>query len=150
MRARARHAAALLRAVFVAAVLAGAHVPVTAETLQPELFDGETLKQVTMPGSGPLQLDGWTRNGKATVYTLDVKTGTTYRLRFTPSSAYAYLIVFDLARPDDEAMYSSDINGKDVTLTAQADTTWLIRPYFSRVAPRRGLGARYSITIDAK
>ena len=150
MMVRAGHAGAFLRAVFVAAALAGAHVPAAAETLQPELFDGEVLKQVTIPASGTLQLDGWTRNGKATVYTLDVKKGTNYRLRFAPSSAYAYLIVFDLAKPDDEAMYSSDINGKDVTFTAEADTTWLIRPYFSRVAPRRGLGARYSITIDAK
>ncbi|MDI7864798.1 hypothetical protein MRS76_22985 [Rhizobiaceae bacterium n13] len=121
-----------------------------AQTAEPELYEGETLKPVTMPASGPLVLEGWTRSGKATVYTLAVKKGQSYALNFTPSSAYAYLVVFDLSKPEDEAMYSSDINGKQAVLKADSDTTWLIRPYFSRVASRRGLGAHYRIEIMAR
>lgn len=144
-KGRAWRGAAL---VFALIVSFAAHAG--AETVEPELYEGETLKSVSMPTGAPLKLDGWTRSGKATVYTLDVKKGKTYRLRFNPSSEYAYLIIFDLANPNDEAMYSSDVNGKEADLRANADTTWLIRPYFSRVAPRRGLGARYSIEISTK
>lgn len=118
-----------------------------ADPPHPPLYPGERLLPVMLPPTGPLHLGGWTRSGNGDVYSLHVLKGQKLDIRFESRSKFAYLVIFDLGNTDDEAIYSSDENGLETRLTATANTTWLIRPYYSRMSPRRGLGAPYGIVI---
>lgn len=120
----------------------------SAQIVVPPLFDGEVLHKLEAPKDGKIELKGWVKNGKATVYTLPVKKGQVADIQFDSSNRAAFLIVFDLARPDDDAAYSSDLDGKSYKLTAESDTIWLIRPFFSLIAPRRGPGAQYKVHMQ--
>ena len=102
------------------------------------------------PVGKPLELSGWTRDGRSQVYSLHVKRGQTVGINFWTPSRFTYLVMFDVSRPDDEAFYSSDEDGNIKSLPVANNTTWLIRPYYSRVSPRRGLGAPYKVVIDIK
>lgn len=115
----------------------------------PHLYEGEKLKTATMPASGTLDFSGWTKSGRSQVYSLPVKAGQTYEITFDASSKFAYLVIFDLADPEEEAIYGSDTDGRSAKLKAKTDTTWLIRPYFARNAPRRGLGAHFKVRMQA-
>ena len=59
-------------------------------------------------------------------------------------------MLFDVSKSDEDAFYSSDEDGNVKTLVVTKNTTWLVRPYYSRVAPRRGLGAPYTVTLDIR
>jgi hypothetical protein len=122
-------------------------LPLTQITIPP-LFDGEKLQKLDMPKDGRVELKGWVKNGKATVYTLPVKKGQVANIAFTATNKAALLIFFDLARPDDDAIYSSDLDGRTFKITAQSDTIWLVRPFFSLIANRRGPGAQYKIDMQ--
>jgi hypothetical protein len=115
----------------------------------PHLYEGEKLKAATMPANGNLDLSGWTKDGRALVYTLPVKAGQSYEIKFDASSKFAYLVIFDLSDPEEEAIFGSDTDGRMAKLKAKTDTTWLIRPYFARNAPRRGLGAHFEVKVKA-
>jgi len=123
--------------------------PGLAMDATPHLYEGEKLKAATMPASGSLDLSGWTKSGRAVVYSLPVKAGQNYEIKFDASSQFAYLVIFDLADPEEEAIYGSDTDGRTAKLKAKADTTWLIRPYFARNAPRRGLGVHFDVKLQA-
>jgi hypothetical protein len=115
----------------------------------PHLYEGEKLKAAAMPASGSLDLSGWTKSGRAVVYSLPVKAGQSYEIKFDASSKFAYLVIFDLSDPEEEAIFGSDTDGRTARLKAKADTTWLIRPYFARNAPRRGLGVHFTVKVQA-
>ena len=112
------------------------------------LDQGERLKDITFPAAEPLKLDGWTRQGRGEVYRLKVKAGETVRIELTSSSEFIYMAIFDLARPDDDAIFFSDTEGRTATLKPDADTEWLIRPTLILSSPRRGLGAHYILTVQ--
>ncbi len=60
---------------FAMAVAAVAH-PSLAESRNVDgiwLDDGERLKEVALPPTGPLKLVGWTRRGRGDVYRLKVR-----------------------------------------------------------------------------
>jgi len=113
----------------------------------PELDRGETLEKLGFPATTE-KLTGWTKFGKGKVYTLPVKAGQHVRVTFDSKSPYAFMAIFDLASSDDEAFFGTDEDGMSADVTVEADTTWLIKPYYSRVTRRRGLGAPYSILIE--
>jgi hypothetical protein len=119
-----------------------------SQIVVPPLFDGEKLQELEIPANGVLELKGWVKNGKATVYTLPVKKGQVADIKFEATNRATLLILFDLARPDDDAMYSSDLDGKTFKITAESDSVWLIRPFFSLIAPRRGPGAQYKVQLQ--
>lgn len=112
------------------------------------LDDGETLKQIAMPPSGPLKLDGWTRQGRGDVYRLKVKAGQTLKVELGTPSEYVVMAIFDFAKPDDDAIFFSDSGGNKAVITPNADTDWLIRPILILSSPRRGLGAHYTLTVE--
>lgn len=112
------------------------------------LDDGEALKQATMPATGPLVLNGWTRQGKGDVYRIKVKTGEALRVTLASRSEYVVMAIFDFAKPDDDAIFFSDAGKNTAVLTPKADTEWLIRPILVLSASRRGLGANYAITVE--
>jgi hypothetical protein len=126
--------------VFCAAAQAG------ADDLQ--LYPGEKVQALADGLTAKTQLSGWVKDGRGTVYTLGVKAGQKVQLDFKGSSKFAYLVIFDLAKPQDDAIFSSDVDGNVAKLVAKEDTKWLIRPFFSRYSSRRGLGAHYDITLD--
>ncbi len=111
------------------------------------LDDGEQLKQVDMPPSGSLVLNGWTRQGRGEVYRLKVKAGETLKLDLASRSEFVVMAVFDFAKPDDDAIFFSEAGRNTTVLTAKADTEWLIRPILVLSSSRRGLGAHYTITV---
>lgn len=142
-----------LRVLVAGALFAlGAAGPVLADPPAPWLYPGEKLVDAAMPPAGPLMLDGWTRDGRGSVYRLAVKKGETYEIAFKARGKFTGLVVFDMSLPvDAEGLFSSeDAVGGVGTLTAEKDTTWLIRPYYSRMSPRRGLGAPYEIRLTRK
>lgn len=118
-----------------------------AEPQIPELDRGETLEKLGFPAATE-KLTGWTKFGKGKVYTLPVKAGQHVRITFDSKSPYAFMAIFDLASSDDEAFFGTDEDGMSADVTVEADTTWLLKPYYSRVTRRRGLGAPYSILIE--
>lgn len=113
----------------------------------PQLNPGEKLEKLQFPAVA-MQLKGWTKFGNGKVYTLPVRAGQRVKVSFSTKSKYAYLAIFDLSKPDDEAFFGTDENGITADVTVKEDTTWLLRPYYSRVSPRRGLGAPYGILIE--
>lgn len=127
-------------------------LPVRADPPAPWLYPGEKLVDATLPADGRLTLKGWTRDGRGAVYRLAVKKGETYEIAFAARSKFTGLVVFDMSLPvDAEGLFSSEdaVGGKG-SLTADKDTTWLIRPYYSKMSPRRGLGAPYLVTLTRK
>ncbi len=114
------------------------------------LDDGERLKEVALSASGPLRLDGWTRRGRGDVYRLKVKAGQTVKIELAASSEFVLMAIFDFATPDEDAIFFSDSQGRTATLTPKADTEWLIRPTLILGAPRRGLGARYTLSVSVE
>jgi hypothetical protein len=113
----------------------------------PELDPGETLEKLGFPAV-TMRLAGWTKFGKGNVYTLPLKKGQHVRITFSSKSRYTFMAIFDLSSSDDESFFGTDEDGPVADVTVQADTTWLIKPYYSRVTRRRGLGAPYTILID--
>ena len=137
-------------AVIATAVLITLSGPVFADPPHPPLYKGERLVKLATAYGPPTHLSGWTRDGRGKVYALHVVAGQKINIRFSTPSQYTYLVIFDLANTDEEAIYSSDEDGKDKTLTVASNSTWLIRPYYSRMSPRQGLGAPYEIVIGAR
>ncbi|MDM9623822.1 hypothetical protein [Rhizobium sp. S96] len=125
----------------------GALLASPALAQSPELQPGERLEKLQFPGA-TMELKGWTKFGNSRVYTLPVKVGQHVKISFTTKSKFAFLAIFDLATPDDEAIFGTDEDGDTYTTTAKTNTTWLLRPYYSKASPRRGLGAPYSILIE--
>jgi hypothetical protein len=117
------------------------------EQQPPELDAGETLEKLGFPAV-TMRLTGWTKFGKGKVYTLPLKKGQHVRISFSSKSRYTFMAIFDLSSSDDESFFGTDEDGPVADVTLHADTTWLIKPYYSRVTRRRGLGAPYEILID--
>jgi hypothetical protein len=117
------------------------------QTPLPELDRGETVEKLGFPAVVE-KLTGWTKFGKGKVYTLPLKKGQHVRVTFSSKSKYAYMAIFDLSSNDDESFFGTDEDGMTADVTVNEDTTWLIKPYYSRVTRRRGLGAPYEILID--
>ncbi|MGY5806761.1 hypothetical protein ACXHXG_03535 [Rhizobium sp. LEGMi198b] len=117
------------------------------QTPLPQLDRGETVEKLGFPAVVE-KLTGWTKFGKGKVYTLPLKKGQHVRITFSSKSKYAYMAIFDLSSNDDESFFGTDEDGMVADVTVNEDTTWLIKPYYSRVTRRRGLGAPYEILID--
>ncbi|WP_018898552.1 hypothetical protein [Rhizobium sp. 2MFCol3.1] len=113
----------------------------------PELQRGERLEKLQFPAA-TMELKGWTKFGNGKVYTLPVKAGQHVKIDFSTKSQFAFLSIFDLAAPDDEAIFGTDEDGQTFQTTVKQDATWLLRPYYSKASPRRGLGAPYSILVE--
>lgn len=143
----------ICRRLFQAVMLAVVLVPLpciaqSSETDGIWLDQGERLKDVPPPAAEPLLLDGWTRQGRGEVYRLKVKAGETVKIDLSSSSEFVYVAVFDLARPDDDAIFFSDTGSRTTLLKPDADTEWLIRPTLILSSPRRGLGAHYVLRVQ--
>jgi hypothetical protein len=115
----------------------------------PDLQPGEQLEKLQFPAA-TMELKGWTKFGKGRVYTLPVKAGQHVKISFSTRSKFAFLAIFDLATPDDEAIFGTDEDGEIYSITVKNSTTWLLRPYYSKASPRRGLGAPYSILVEPR
>jgi hypothetical protein len=113
----------------------------------PALDRGEVLEKLGFPAVTE-KLSGWTKFGKGKVYTLPIKAGQHVKIIFSSKSQYAFMAIFDLTSSADEAFFGTDEDGMTADVTVSSDTTWLIKPYYSRVTRRRGLGAPYSILIE--
>ncbi len=132
-------------ALFNAAV---AHAQSNTQQQQlPQLDRGEKLEKIALPAVLE-RLTGWTKFGKGKVYMLPLKKGQHVRITFSSKSKYAYMAIFDLSSSEDESFFGTDEDGNTADVTVNEDTTWLIKPYYSRVTRRRGLGAPYEILID--
>jgi hypothetical protein len=131
----------------LAATFAFCLVASTAFAQSPELQPGERLEKLQFPAA-VMELKGWTKFGNGRVYTLPVKAGQHVKVSFSTKSKFAFLSIFDLATPDEEAVFGTDEDGSSYNITVKDSTTWLLRPYYSKVSPRRGLGAPYSILVE--
>ena len=118
-----------------------------AAAVEPELYRGEKLINLTLPGDGLLTKSGWTRGGKGVAYRLKVPKGAEMTINMTASAArFTYLVIFDLNDPvPEDALYSSDSRHLPAHIFADAerDMDLLIRPFFAKQAPRRGLGSHF-------
>ncbi|MCD2172850.1 hypothetical protein [Rhizobium sp. C4] len=135
----------------LAAVIAFLLAAVPAAAVEPELYRGERLVNLTLPDDGHLTKAGWTRGGKAVAYRLKVPAGAEMTINMTASaSRFTYLVIFDLNDPNPEdALYSSDSRRLPAHIFADAekDMDLLIRPFFAKQAPRRGLGSHFVLEI---
>ena len=112
-----------------------------------ELYPGERLQGIAVPLRGPLTLTGWTRDGRGVVYSLQVKAGQSFRFQFKPRNKFVGLVIFDEVGEDEDELFSTQGGEADKVLASEKDAVWIIRPYYARMSPRRGLGAPYSIVI---
>ena len=113
----------------------------------PQLDPGEKIEKLQFPAV-TMQLKGWTKFGNSHVYTLPVRAGQHVKISFETRSQFAFLAIFDLSKADDEAFFGTDEDGSALDTVVKDDTTWLLRPYYSKVSPRRGLGAPYTLMIE--
>ncbi len=139
MKSPIKSIATLAAALFLFAPVALAQTP--------QLDPGEKLEKLQFPAV-TMQLKGWTKFGNSDVYTLPVRAGQHVKISFETKSKFAFLAIFDLSKPDDEAFFGTDEDGTSYETTVKENATWLLRPYYSKVSPRRGLGAPYSILIE--
>ena len=118
-----------------------------AAAAEPVLYHGEKLVNLTLPDDGHLVTSGWTRAGRAVAYRLKVPAGAEMTVNMKASAArFTYLVIFDLNDPDPEdAIYSSDSRRLPAHIFAEADMDLLIRPFFAKQAPRRGLGSHFEL-----
>ncbi|WP_337266197.1 hypothetical protein [Oryzifoliimicrobium ureilyticus] len=130
--------------LFVAAALL---VCSSAFAAEPVLQPGERLEKLQFPAA-TMQLKGWTKLGNSAVYTLAVKAGQHVKISFESRSKFAFLAIFDVNNNEDEAIFGTDEDGPSYATTIKQDTTLLLRPYYSKASPRRGLGAPYTIQIE--
>jgi hypothetical protein len=118
-----------------------------ARAVEPELYRGEKLVNLTLPSDGRLTKSGWTRDGKSIAYRMKVPAGAEMTINMTASAArFTYLVIFDLNDPvPEDALYSSDSRRLPAHIFADAerDMDLLIRPFFAKQAPRRGLGSHF-------
>jgi hypothetical protein len=128
-----------------AVLIAFAAAPALAQA--PQLDPGEKLEKLQFPAV-TMQIKGWTKFGNSHVYTLPVKAGQHVKISFETRSQFAFLAIFDLSKADDEAFFGTDEDGTSLDTIVKDDTTWLLRPYYSKVSPRRGLGAPYALMIE--
>jgi len=128
-----------------AVLIAFAAAPARAQA--PQLDPGEKLEKLQFPAV-TMQIKGWTKFGNSHVYTLPVKAGQHVKISFETRSQFAFLAIFDLSKADDEAFFGTDEDGTSLDTFVKDDTTWLLRPYYSKVSPRRGLGAPYTLMIE--
>lgn len=136
---------------FLMLLLASCATPITAvaQDERPSwLNPGEVLKDLGSFTPEGLHVGGWTRQGRGNVYRLNVKAGDAMRITLTSSSEFLNFAVFDMADPDDDAIFFSDAGVKVATLKTTKDSWWLIRPILILSAPRRGLGAHYDLRIE--
>lgn len=133
----------------VLALFGGTAARAQSDTQQqlPQLDRGEKIEKLGFPAVLE-KLTGWTKFGKGKVYTLPLKKGQHVRVTFSSKSKYTFMAIFDLSSNDDESFFGTDEDGNTADVTVNQDTTWLIKPYYSRVTRRRGLGAPYEILID--
>ena len=129
----------------IGALIALAASPALAQA--PQLDPGEKLEKLQYPAV-TMQIKAWTKFGNGHVYTLPVKAGQHVKISFTTRSQFAFLAIFDLSKADDEAFFGTDEDGSTLDTIVKEDTTWLLRPYYSKVSPRRGLGAPYTLLIE--
>ena len=119
-----------------------------AHAAEPTPDRGEKVKSITLPGSGHLMFDGWTRAGRASSYRLPVKAGTNLKIFFKASSRFTYLVIFDLkGESPGDAFFSSDSQHLPAKIHAEKDMDLWIRPFFAKQSPRRGLGAHFEVEI---
>ena len=149
MRIGAAMRAALLGLSMAALALFGSAAARAEDAAQqlPQLDRGEKVEKISLPAVLE-KLTGWTKFGKGKVYILPLKKGQHVRITFSSKSKYAYMAIFDLSSSEDESFFGTDEDGNTADVTVNEDTTWLIKPYYSRVTRRRGLGAPYEILID--
>lgn len=149
MRIGAAMRAALLGLSMAALALFGSAAARAEDAAQqlPQLDRGEKVEKIGLPAVLE-KLTGWTKFGKGKVYILPLKKGQHVRITFSSKSKYAYMAIFDLSSSEDESFFGTDEDGNTADVTVNEDTTWLIKPYYSRVTRRRGLGAPYEILID--
>jgi hypothetical protein len=137
---------AKIAAGFAAFFLLGA---LPAAAVEPVLYRGEKLIDLTLPSDWHLEKSGWTRGGKSIAYRLKVPAGAEMTVNMKASAArFTYLVIFDLNDPDPEdAIYSSDTRRLPAHIFAEGEMDLLIRPYFAKQAPRRGLGSHFDLVI---
>lgn len=142
----------LPRRGFCATLLGAFCVPLSLHAQDDDMGDwlgpGERLRVLKLPESGPVLLEGWTRQGRGDVYRLDVKAGDTIKLDFSTSSEFGRLVIFDMDHPDDDSIYASDENGLSAVLKVRENTRWFMRPFLIRSASRRGLGIHYALRLE--
>lgn len=128
-------------------VLAFIVLALPAAAAEPVLYRGEKLVNLSLPENGRLAISGWTRGGRSTAYRLRLPAGAEMTVNMKASaSRFTYLVIFDLNDPDPEdAIYSSDSRRLPAHIFADADMDLLIRPFFAKQAPRRGLGSHYDL-----
>lgn len=116
-----------------------------AAAAEPVLYRGEKLVNLTLPDDGHLTKSGWTRGGKAVAFRMKVPAGAEMTINMMASAArFTYLVIFDLNDPDaEDALYSSDTRRLPAHIFADKDMDLLIRPFFAKQAPRRGLGSHF-------
>lgn len=121
-----------------------------AMAAEPMLYHGEKLIDLTLPADGHLETSGWTRAGKSVAYRLKLPAGAEMTIDMKASARqFTYLVIFDLNDPDSEdAIYSSDTRRLPAHIFADADMDLLIRPYFAKQAPRRGLGSHFELEFN--
>jgi hypothetical protein len=120
----------------------------TAYAIEPDLERGEKLVNITLPANGHLLKSGWTRAGRAVSYRMPLAAGEKLKIFFKASSRFTYLVIFDLNDEDaGDALFSSDSQRLPARISAEKDMDLLIRPFFAKQSPRRGLGSHFEIEI---
>jgi hypothetical protein len=133
------------RELLIAVALMLSAIPAYAQA--PQLDPGEKLEKLQFPAV-TMQIKGWTKFGNSHVYTLPVRAGQHVKITFSTKSQYAFLAVFDLSKSDDEAFFGTDEDGTTLDTVVKENATWMLRPYYSKVSPRRGLGAPYTLLVE--
>lgn len=107
----------------------------------PQLDPGEKLEKLQFPAV-TMQLKGWTKFGNSHVYTLPVRAGQHMKISFSSKSKFAFLAIFDLSKPDDEAFFGTDEDGMSFETTVKENATAAASLLFQGLAapwPRRSL-----------
>lgn len=114
------------------------------------LSPDETLKPLTVPKGGTIDVRGAVQGYKSNAYAVPVAAGDTLEVAFEPSNANLYFNVVDVADQSGAAVFRGEVEGNTATVQASVGTTYLVRPFQPRAMARRGEVGQYDLKVTRR
>ncbi|WP_045225033.1 hypothetical protein [Methyloterricola oryzae] len=113
------------------------------------LSPDEIAQTVEFPETGTKTLSGRIEGYKTASFAVPVRKGQKLDVTMETKSSSAYFNIQDVKDTSGAAVFAGETEGTNTAMIrAQADTTYVIRPYLVRAVARRGEKADYTFKIE--
>lgn len=120
---------------------------VDIQAAQAFVHDGGTLDRPSFDPSGLATVSGRVEGDTAPVHAVAVAAGQTLTVEMRTDSSNLYFNVWDVTDTSGAAAFRGEVEDASASLTAVADTTYVIAPFQPRATARRGEAGDYVLTL---